>query len=439
MTTARTPRTPKGGVHGIAPALLRLAEPVASLEPYPGNARTHDLPLIAGSLTANGQYRALVGQTSSRRILVGNGTLAAAIELGWTHVAVEWHDGDDAWAARVVLVDNAASDHAGYDEAALAELIREAELLNAGLVGTGFDAAYLAELDAAVGRTGLTDVDDAPPAPEGPVLCELGETWLLGDHRLVVGDCTDPAVVLAAAGQGLVDLVVTDPPYGVSYHGKAGEIAGDDLRGDPLQDLLERAFAVLTGVMGSGCPFYVFAPSGPTQLQFRLALQAAGLELRQELAWVKNSLVLGRLDYQARHESILAGDDGTEPEPGGEDLEGVLYGWVAGKHLWRGGRRLTSVWEYARPAASKDHPTMKPVAMLADAIANSSKPGALVLDVFAGSGSTLIACHQTLRRAALVEIDPRYAHVVCRRWQEHTGVKPVREGTRRGVDFTRGR
>jgi len=234
----------------------------------------------------------------------------------------------------------------------------------------------------------------------------------------------------ACGGLG-VDLVLTDPPYGVSYEG--GRITNDDLRGGALRSLLAGAFTAMRAVMKPGAPFYIFAPTGPSQTEYRLALIDAGLQLRQDLAWVKQSLVRGRLDYQKRHESILGGD--VDPDP--VELEVALYGWADGKHLWRGGRTQTSVWEYAKPRASADHPTMKPVEMLEYAILNSSPAGGLVLDLFAGSGSTGIACHGTNRRAGMVELDARYADVICRRYQEHTGTQPIKAGRKRGTDFTR--
>jgi DNA modification methylase len=230
-----------------------------------------------------------------------------------------------------------------------------------------------------------------------------------------------------------VQLLLTDPPYGVAYVGGTGlTIRNDDLDEAGLHQLLEQSLTAAAELMPPGAPFYIFSPSGVLETTFRLALPPA-LGLRQQLVWVKDSLVLGHSDYQMRHETILYGWRPGAGEPDEAAYEPahdtVLYGWkTGGAHAWDGDRRQSTVWEFPRPRRSSEHPTMKPVAMLEAAIGNSTRPGAHVLDLFAGSGSTLIACHGTKRAASLVELDPAYADVICRRYQEHTGVVPVRDG-----------
>jgi len=223
----------------------------------------------------------------------------------------------------------------------------------------------------------------------------------LGSHRLVCGDCTDAAVVARLMCGEPADCMVTDPPYGVSYRGartRRDRIANDNLEGDRLRRFLAAAFSAAP--LRPGGSFYVFAPGGPQQLPFRLALAEAGLEVRQSLAWVKNHFVLGRADYQGRHETIL-------------------YGWKPGEgRYFTPDRKQTTVWEFPKPQRSPLHPTMKPVALLAKAILNSTRLGHVVYDGFGGSGSTLIACDETGRRCRMVEVDPAYCAVIERRWRE---------------------
>lgn len=298
---------------------------------------------------------------------------------------------------------------------------------------------------------GAGAVDPVVPAkPQDPV-SKRGDVWLLGPHRLVCGDSTDEAVVdLAVAGLGPVVACWTDPPYNVAVEGQAGTIENDDLPDVEFAALLAGAFEQLARVLVPGGPFYV-AHASSTARQFEEALEAAGLRIAQPLVWAKNSLVLGRSDYQWMHELIF-------------------YGWRPGAaHRWYGGRthttvlddpeveyllepdgtvRLTSgdrtwlvrgqdvevvaldhdVLRYARPRSSHEHPTMKPVGLIARCLRNSTQPGDVVLDLFGGSGSTLIAAHEGHRVAALVELDPGYCDVICRRFQAHTGLSPTRAG-----------
>lgn len=444
------PDTPRDETHQplIPPDLERLAVPVDQLRPYGRNPRRGDVDAIAASLQANGQYRPIVanrGTLTGRpgEVLAGNHTLAAATSLGWREVAVTWVDVDDDRVARIVAVDNRTNDLAGYDPNELLALLQGLPDLD----GTGYDARALAELEAAVvDPTALTDVDDAPPLPDvdAPTHTSVGDVWLLGPHRLAIGDATHEDIVQAATGGAPVDLLWTDPPYGVSYTGGTPDhltIANDDLKAADLGTLLEQALTLARAQLRPGAAFYVCSPSGALETTFRHALDAARLPLRQQLVWVKDRFVLGRADYHGRHESILYGWrlDGEPQQPPhyepGHDT--ILYGWRAGAaHTWEGDRRQDTVWEHPRPAASRLHPTMKPVDLVRRAITNSTPPGAVVLDPFAGSGSTLIAAHATHRVTGLVELDPRYGDVIARRWQEHTGITPVRDATGAAVDFT---
>jgi DNA modification methylase len=222
----------------------------------------------------------------------------------------------------------------------------------------------------------------------------------------------------------LVDLVVTDPPYGVSYADKNKSlnvvspanriqtpIKNDHLKGDELSSFFLSVFSSMFCVMKDGCPFYVFAPQGGEQMMMMMMMKEAALPVRHELIWVKNNHVLGRADYHYKHEP-------------------VLYGWKDGAgHPWYGERNKFSLWECNRPTSSKLHPTMKPVELVEIPINNSSRTNDVVLDLFGGSGTTLIACEKTGRRARLMELSEHYCDVIVKRWQTLTGKQATLEST----------
>jgi DNA modification methylase len=391
--------------------------PLDVLHGWPGNPRRGNVALIADSLAQHGQYRPIVVQASTMRVLAGNHTLLAALQLGWGELACTMVDCDDQQAARIVLVDNRSNDLASYDDTALLTMLQDIPDLS----GTGYDAADLAALLDAIGPepTADTDPDAAPPVDRALApISASGDLWVLGPHRLMVGDSTDTAVVSLAMDDDVADLVWTDPPYGVAYVGKTKDaltIQNDSLDAGALETLLRNVFGSATRVCKPGAAWYVAAPAGPLFLNFGTVLAEFGI-WRQTITWVKDQFVLGRSDYHYRHEPIL-------------------YGWKPGAaHSTPPDRTQDTVWEIPRPKASADHPTMKPVELIVRSITNSSPANAVVLDPFAGSGSTLIACHQTRRRARLIELDPRYADVICRRFQLHTGTIPERAG--QPVSFT---
>lgn len=458
--------------HNIRPAIADRATPIDQLHPHPLNARRRDARAEAelrDSLRVNGQYRAVVARRHRVRgrdriqLLAGHGTVEAARQLGWTHVAAEIHDDvDDQAAARIVAVDNRTSDLAyetGYDRQLLAELMAAV----GDLEGSGYTPTERDDLIAAAAAEGtvpqLTDPDQIPAKPTKPRL-RVGDLLLLGPHRLVVGDATHPDVVAHACGDQLAAALITDPPYNVAVNAfdtpeqaKAAKKRTDGLLvlNDAMSDrefatFLTALFATALDNVREGGPAYVFHADSEG-LAFRQAFTAAGWSQRQALVWIKDRFVLGRQDHHWQHEPIL-------------------YGWRPGAaHAWYGGRTLTtllddetslddlsigqarailrdlrdqasSVLREPRPAVSEDHPTMKPTHLLERLLERSTKPGDLVLDVCAGSGSLAIACHALGRRAALVELDPAYADVIARRYQEHTGTIPTREdGT--PVDFTK--
>lgn len=423
----------------------------SSLEPYYRNPRVGNVALIVDSLKAHGQYKPIIVNRGTktgrpREVLAGNHLLQAGLQLGMQQMLVHWLDVDDDEAARIVLVDNRASDKGGYDAEALAGLLVDLD----GLQGTGYSDGDLSRLLAGleVGeQDGLTDPDAVPGAPVVPITAP-GDVWLLGPHRLVCGDSTQVDVVAKAAGGTEIDAMWTDPPYGVDYVGKTKDALTIKNDGkDGLGVLLRDAFTAALTVLRPGAPCYV-AHSDTERVTFEGALRDVGYLVRQNLIWVKNAMVLGRSDYQYKHEPILEAEapDPAEPETDDDAVlthEPLLYGFAPGGKgrlgrggpAWYGNNKQTTVFEVPKPSASREHPTMKPVELIVQQLRNSVARKGSVLDLFAGSGSTLIAAHRLNLVARLVELDPRFCDVICRRYQEHTGVMPILERTGDGVTF----
>jgi DNA modification methylase len=299
------------------------------------------------------------------------------------------------------------------DPAPLAELLDRVEASNAAVAELLASVARRAGLPA---RTGLSDPEEVPSIAQEPRV-RPGELWRLGRHRLLCADATDPVQLARLMDGELADVLWTDPPYGVAYRGKTARalrIAGDE-PGD-LDTLLPAAFGAIDKVLAPGAALYVMHPDGASSVRFGEAFLDAGWRLRQRLIWVKDRMVLGHSDYHFRHEPILYGF-----KPGG--------GRRGRGHLgWHGDNRQDSVLEVPRPAASRDHPTSKPVALVARCLANSSGPGDRVLDAFAGSGPVLIASEQLDRRAFAMELDPSYCDVILHRWETFTGETAELEG-----------
>jgi len=383
--------------------------PIAELRPYPGNPRKGDLGAIKESLVENGLYKPVVVNRRTSEILAGNHTVRAAKELGWSEIAVSYVDVDAEQAARIVLVDNRTNDLAGYDDQALADLLAGLPKL----AGTGYDQDDLDQLLAELGAE--PERPDAPPPLPESSTTRPGELFELGRHRLLCGDARDPRALRTLLAGKRADLLWTDPPYGVSYEGKTKarlRIEGD--QGADLAELLHCSFAAIDSSLSEGAPIYIASPGGGRSLPFIEAFLAQGWSLRQTLVWLKDSIVLGHADYHYRHEQILYGY-----KPGPERLG-------RGARGWHGDDAQASVLEFSRPYASRLHPTMKPPELIERCLRNSSPPGALVLDPFAGSGSTLVACERSGRSACLIELDPRYCDVICGRYEQLIG-EPARK------------
>lgn len=285
----------------------------------------------------------------------------------------------------------------------LAELIKDLQSLDYDVSFTGFEPPEIDQLFSNVHSKEIQEDDfDVDAELAQPAVTRKGDVWLLGRHRLICGDSTDPAVFCLLMDGKKANLVVTDPPYNVAYEAKAGTIQNDNLKDDEFYHFLLKAFTNTAEVMEKDASIYVFH-ADTEGLNFRKAFKDAGLYLSGVCIWAKQSLVLGRSPYQWKHEPIL-------------------YGWRKdGKHNWYADRKQSTIWNFDRPSKNELHPTMKPVALCAYPITNSSMMSCIVLDPFLGSGSTLIACEQTNRICYGIELDEKYADVIVKRYIEITG------------------
>lgn len=382
---------------------------INDLHPHPQNPNRGDVEALTASLNTFGQYRAIVALTDGT-ILAGHHLWQAARANGHTTIRVEVIDCDEQTARKILIADNRLADLGpGVDPELLLTVLNDLDILD----GSGYNADDLALLEQTINPPQPNaDPDDAPPVPDKPKRTAAGQTWRLGTHRLYVGSSTDTDAVRTMLAGDTADCIWTDPPYGVDYIGKTKDaltISNDTTNG--LPQLLADAFATATAVARPGAPVYV-AHADTERITFETALTAAGITIRQNLVWVKNQLVMGRSDYHWQHEPILYGFTPTAP--------GVGRLGRGSKH-WHGNNSASTVFTIDKPTANSDHPTMKPVDLIAAHLNNSCPVGGIVLDLFAGSGSTLAAAFMTGRRAALVELDPRYADVIVTRWEALSG------------------
>lgn len=405
----------------IADNLLPLATPLDQLRFLDGNPRRGDVDAVARSLERFGQLKPIVARADGT-VIAGNHTLMAAKQLGWTELAVVRTDHDDATAKAFALADNRTSELGTYDEQALLDMLNEVNEVDPSLLAAAsFASTDLDDLLARLAPPTPVIEPDAVPA-HAPSLTVPGDVWLLGPHRLLCGDATSQIDVDHVLDGALADMVWTDPPYGVDYVGKTADaltLDNDDLDAAGTRALLADAFPVALARCRPGAAWWVASPPGPLMRLFVDVLDDLGI-WHQTIIWAKDQFVMGHSDYHYRHEPLL-------------------YGWAPGAaHQATPDRTQDTLWDIPRPAASRDHPTMKPVALVQRAIVNHTKPGALVLDPFAGSGTTAIAAHQSGRKARLIDCDPRCCDVIARRYQEATGVAPVNEATGQEHDFTTG-
>lgn len=377
---------------------------IDKLIPYARNSRTHSdeqVAQIAASIKEWGWTTpVLVDDTG--QIIAGHGRIMAARKLGMSEVPVIVAEGwTDAQKRAYVIADNKLALNAGWDNEMLALEFGELEGLGFDLELTGFTLDEIDALKPVELTEGLTDEDEVPEVPADPVT-KSGDVWLLGKHRVMCGDSTSVDLVATLMDGGKADMVFTDPPYGVDYVG----INNDSRSG--LADLLQQVFANYVVCAKPGAPVYVFHSDRCADIFHQVFREH--FHFSSMVIWVKPALVLSQTDYQSMHEPCM-------------------YGWVEGAaHQWRADRKQTSVWEFGKESV-KGHTTPKPVDLVAYAIENSSRRSDVVIDLFGGSGSTLIACEKTSRHARLMELDPRYCDVIVKRWQDFTGKQATLEAT----------
>lgn len=380
-----------------------------ALIPYARNARTHtaaQIDAVARSMREFGWTNPVL-ISGDGTIIAGHARVLAAKKLKLPSVPVIVLDYlTDAQRRAYILADNKLAEQAGWDEELLRIELPELKSDDFDLSVIGFsDDELSALLDEPAGDyEGNTDPDDVPEVQEA-IVSRPGDVWVLGPHRLLVGDATSQSDVERLMGGARADMVFTDPPYNVDYEGYTEEklkIKGDKMTPEQFQLFLSEVFAAYRGIVKSGASVYV-CHSSSWQREFQNAIEAAGFDVRCQIIWAKNTFAWGFGRYKFQHEPIF-------------------YVHVAGESdSWYGDKTQSTLWQEKKPAANRLHPTMKPVELIERALANSSKSGDLVVDLFGGSGSTMIACERLGRHARLMEIDPRYADVIVRRWQEHTG------------------
>ncbi|MFC3833486.1 DNA methyltransferase [Deinococcus rufus] len=424
-----------------------MLEPLDALVPHPQNPNRGHPEEIAESIRVNGWFGVVTAQRSSRRILVGEHRWRGARLAGLAQVPVFWVDVDDDAALAILLADNAYAERATRDPGKLRALLDQLAQ-GRGLTGTGYTGAdhlaLIQELDEGVHRELLTDEDDVP-AEQSRVVTRPGDVWQLGPHRVRCGDSTDPAALRTLMGGEPADLIWTDPPYNVNYEGKTAKrltIANDAMTPEEFRGFIRRAFEATLPVARAGACIYV-AYAELEGAAFRVGFDAAGWRYSQTVIWVKNAPVLGRQDYNWRHEPILFGwkpgaghyfcGDYTQQTVLDDSADLGKLGKPQLLALLQQIRELSSVVYEDKPARNALHPTMKPVKLVARLIRNSSRAGERVLDPFGGSGTTLIAAHQTGRVAYLQELDPVYVDVIVRRCRDATGIEAVRQD---GAAFT---
>ncbi|MCH3309939.1 site-specific DNA-methyltransferase [Enterococcus faecium] len=311
-----------------------------------------------------------------------------ALNIALNKISGQWDD--DKLAELLIDLDALSLELIGFDESEIQEIINH----------------YDIQLDM---ETEVLEDEYEVILPDEPK-SKVGDIYQLGNHRLMCGDSTDAIQIEKLMNGEKADILITDPPYNVNYEGKTEDaltIQNDNKTSLEFYEFLKSAFDMVASNLSKGASFYVWYASSEV-VNFVTALVDSGFLVKQELIWCKNTFVLGRQDYHWQHEPCL-------------------YGWKSdGSHKWRGDRKQTTVLEFDKPLANKDHPTMKPVPLFDYQIKNSSRKGDKVLDIFGGSGTTMIACEQNGRQAYLMELDPRYVDVIVNRWEEFTGKKAIK-------------
>ena len=374
---------------------------IRTIKPYKRNAKTHpkeQVEQIKKSIQAFGNCDPI--GVWHGEIVEGHGRYLALKELGETTIPIIRLDSlTDEQRRAYGLVHNQLTMNSPWDLPAL-----DLELADIDFDMSQFGFDHLLNDDYT--KPDKVKEDDFNEEPPAEPKAKRGDIYLLGNHRLMCGDSTLGGDISLLMGESKADLLLTDPPYNVAYVGKTKDamtIKNDSMDDESFALFLQKSFKVADAVMKNGACFYIWHADSEG-FNFRKACKEAGWKLRETLVWNKNSMVLGRQDYQWKHEPCL-------------------YGWKDGSHKWYGDRKQTTVIDMNRPNASKLHPTMKPVALFAYQIQNSTQKGDIVLDTFGGSGTSIIACEQLGRKCYTMELDPRYVDVIIARWEKFTGRK----------------
>lgn len=380
---------------------------VDKLIPYVNNARTHSKEQI-NKLRASIREFGFINPVIIDRdynVIAGHGRILASQEEGIDKVPCVFVDYlTDAQKKAYIIADNRMALDADWDEELLKIEIESLKDEDFDLSFTGFDESELLDLfgDDSKGKV-EDDNFDLSSALEKASFVEKGDVWTVGKHRLMCGDATSKEDVQTLMGDTKGNLILTDPPYGVSFKSSSGlTIENDSMKNDEFYNFLLSAFKNMADHLEKGGSAYVFH-ADTEGLNFRKAFVDSGFHLAGCCIWVKNSLVLGRSDYQWQHEP-------------------VLYGFMQnGKHRWYSDRKQTTIWNFDKPKKNSNHPTSKPLDLLSYPISNSTQENAVVIDTFGGSGSTLMACEKMNRICYTMEIDEKYASVILRRYVEDTG------------------
>lgn len=405
------------------------------LIPYARNSRTHSdeqVAQIAASIREFGFTNPVLidGQDG---IIAGHGRVLGARKLGMSDVpCIRLAHLSEAQKRAYVIADNKLALNAGWDEKMLALELQDLQGMDFDLSLTGFLGNEIDELLAELDATpeGETDADETPEV-QAEAVSVIGDVWQLGKHRVMCGDSTSIDSVEALMAGGLADQLITDPPYNVALgmnetpaeakkrnrRTDGLTVMNDEMSDDDFRQFLRDAFVAADAVMKEGAVFYIWHADSEGY-NFRGACKDIGWKVRQCLIWKKSSLVMGRQDYHWKHEPCL-------------------YGWKEGSgHLWEADRKQTTILEFDKPSRNGVHPTMKPVDLIEYQVLNNTKGSDVVLDLFGGGGSTLIACEKTGRHARLMELDPKYVDVAVRRWQNFTGKQAVHADTGKTFDET---
>ena len=353
------------------------------------------------SIEQFGYVEPVIWNKQTGRVVGGHQRLKVLIDSGITEVDVVVVDMNTEKEKALNIALNKISGE--WDTDKLALVIADLQGADFDVSLTGFDPEELDDLFRDDVKDGVKEDDfDVEAELQKPVFSKAGDLWMLGEHRLLCGDSTKPETYVLLMNGKKAQLVVTDPPYNVDYKGTAGKIKHDKMAEDQFEQFLLAAYSQMYECMTDDASIYVFH-SDSHGLAFRKAFEEAGFYLSGCCIWKKQSLVLGRSPYQWQHEP-------------------VLFGWKKkGKHQWYTGRKESTIWEFDKPKKNADHPTMKPVALVAYPIMNSTMTGCLVLDPFGGSGSTLIACEQTGRICYTVELDEKFCDVIVKRYIDQVG------------------